>query len=104
MYHVPASMLVLLFPSLTLKTTLPLPGATNTTTTTTTPGSSDTVTMTPAEAAPATPTNETEGSDDVRVGGNQNGEDAKKQARAQYDKTSVAWVIDHEYAEYAWRG
>ena len=42
--------------------------------------------MTPATAeaeaaAPTTPTNETEGSDDVGGGGNQNGEDAKKQAR-----------------------
>ena len=73
-------MLVLLFPSLTLKTTLPLPGATNTTTTT--PGSSNTITMTEATQ----PTNETVGSGDVGDGAgggggrsNQNGEGAKKQ-------------------------
>ena len=42
--------------------------------------------MTPAEAAaPTTPTNETEGSDDVGSS-NQNGEDAKKQA-----STKQAW-------------
>ena len=81
MYHIPkeVAMLVLLSPSLTLQTTLPLPGATNTTTTT--PGSSNTITMTEA----AQPTNETVGSDvgdgagEGAGGSNQNGEGAKKQ-------------------------
>ena len=86
MYHIPkevAAMLVLLFPPLlTLKTTLPLPGATNTTTTT--PGSSNTITMTETTTQP---TNETVGSGDVgdgadaggAGGSSQNGEGAKKQ-------------------------